>query len=78
MRFSAATLLVSLPLAAVYGLTGAVWSGVLPALAFAITSVVMLRRASAGRAEHESKRAAAPVDGTTATPAPATPEGVTA
>ena len=45
--FSAATLLVSLPLAAKYGLTGAVWSGVLPALAFVATSMFMLRRASA-------------------------------
>ena len=45
--FSAATLLLSLPLAAAYGLAGAVWSGVLPALAFVATSVVMLRRATA-------------------------------
>lgn len=44
--FSVTTLLFSLPLAAVYGLTGAVWSGVLPALAFVGTSLFMLRRAS--------------------------------
>jgi O-antigen/teichoic acid export membrane protein len=45
--FSAATLLFSLPLAALYGLTGAVWSGVLPAGAFVVTSMLLLRRASA-------------------------------
>jgi O-antigen/teichoic acid export membrane protein len=45
--FSAATVLFSLPLAALYGLTGAVWAGVLPALAFVVTSVFMLHRASA-------------------------------
>jgi hypothetical protein len=38
----------------------------------------MLRRAAAGHADHEAKRAAAPADGTTAIPAPATAEGVTA
>lgn len=44
--FSATTLLFSLPLAAIYGLTGAVWSGVLPALAFVGTSMFLLRRTS--------------------------------
>jgi O-antigen/teichoic acid export membrane protein len=45
--FSLATVLLSLPLAAKYGLTGAVWGGVLPAVAFVVTSLVMLRRATA-------------------------------
>jgi O-antigen/teichoic acid export membrane protein len=45
--FSTVTLLVSLPLAAAFGLSGAVWGGVLPAVAYVVTSFFMLRRASA-------------------------------
>ena len=45
--FSAATLLVSLPLAAAYGLAGAVWGGLLPALAYLVASAAMLRRYAA-------------------------------
>lgn len=41
--FSAATLVFSLPLAAMYGLAGAVWAGVLPAVAFLAVSSRMLR-----------------------------------
>jgi O-antigen/teichoic acid export membrane protein len=76
--FSTATLLVSLPLAAVYGLAGAVWSGVIPALAFVITSVVMLRRAAAGRAAHEPKAVLSSVADAPATPSPARAEGAVA
>ena len=57
--FSATTLLLSLPLAAAYGLTGAVWSGVLPALAFVVASAVMLRRASAAPSSEVARRDAA-------------------
>jgi Na+-driven multidrug efflux pump len=45
--FSAATLGLSLPLAVKFGLTGAVWSGALPALIYVITSAIMLRSATA-------------------------------
>ena len=45
--FSATTLLVSLPLAAAFGLTGAVWGGLVPAAAYATATFYMLRRASA-------------------------------
>lgn len=42
--FAGATLLVSLPLAASYGLAGAVWGGLAPAAAFAAVSFAMARR----------------------------------
>lgn len=42
--FAAATLLLSVPLAAAFGLNGAVWGGVLPPLAFISASMLMLRR----------------------------------
>ena len=77
--FSTATLLVALPLAAVYGLTGAVWSGVLPALAFVVTSVVMLLRASSGHADSKPTLTAAPAPVPPATASPASsPEGAVA
>jgi O-antigen/teichoic acid export membrane protein len=45
--FSATTLLISLPLAARFGLTGAVWAGVFPAAAYVAVSSLMLRRVGA-------------------------------
>ena len=50
--YSAATLLVSLPLAAAYGLAGAVWGGLAPAAAFAGVSFAMARRV--GREESQN------------------------
>lgn len=43
--FSGATLLLSVPLAALFGLTGAVWGGVLPPLAYIGASAALLHRA---------------------------------
>jgi O-antigen/teichoic acid export membrane protein len=45
--FSSATLLLSLPLAAKFGLTGAVAAGVLPAIAYVAASATMLRKVTA-------------------------------
>ncbi|WP_270933764.1 MATE family efflux transporter [Falsiroseomonas oryzae] len=42
--FSATTILVSLPMAAAFGLTGAVWAGLLPGLAFSVVAITLLRR----------------------------------
>jgi O-antigen/teichoic acid export membrane protein len=68
--FSITTLVVSLPLAAVYGLTGAVWSGMLPAIAYVVVSAWMLRRVT--DLPH------ARIAGFDMLPIKAAPEGVTA
>ena len=63
--FSLTTLLVSLPLAARYGLTGAVWAGVLPAAVYVAASFAILRRVRAADAGEScsgaSQRPAAPI-----------------
>lgn len=47
VAFAAATLSVSLPLAATYGLAGAVWGGLFPPVVFLAVSLWMLRRSLA-------------------------------
>ncbi len=63
--FSGATFLFSLPVAAVYGLLGVVWAGLLPGAVFSLVSLVMLRHvdraASAARSGFVPENASAPM-----------------